>query len=421
MVLTAPRSYDHRVEWPEVSSQVRDLIRQGAELALDPPPAWGQELQDAIFRGPARGVIAEDPELAASTRRAIESTVDTWRRANLEHPGEPVAAGLSDETLDLVRDLVRRGLDDSALDAYRAGQNVVWAHWMELAFALTDDPAVLRELLAVSALSISSFVDVTLTALGEHVAAARQDLSRGRDAELREVVALIVQGAPISPARAAERLRYPLEREHWGLVVWSDAAEVDLASLDRVTHVASTPARGTSPLVVGASTSTRWVWTTSPPDDEAIADALSRAPQVCVAAAGPNPGVAGFRQSHLDALRTQRLVDGAPPERRLARYEDVALVALASQDPDGARRFVHHQLGALASAEASLRTTLRAYLRLHASPSATAEATFTHRNTVLRRVERARSLLPARTRDLPVEVAVALDLIEWGVVPEGGG
>ena len=108
------------MQWPEVSPPVRDLIRRGAELALSPPPTWRQQLEDAIFRGPARGVIAEDPELAASTRRAIESTVDTWRRANLEHPGEPVAAALSDETLDLVRDLVRRGLDDSALDAYRA-------------------------------------------------------------------------------------------------------------------------------------------------------------------------------------------------------------------------------------------------------------------------------------------------------------
>jgi DNA-binding PucR family transcriptional regulator len=289
---------------------------------------------------------------------------------------------------------------------------------MELAFALTDDPVVLQELLSVSSLSISSFVDVTLTAVGEHVTAARQDLSRGRDAELREVVALVVQGAPISASRASERLRYPVDREHWALVVWSNAADVDLPSLDRVTHLASTPTRGNAPLVVGASTSTRWVWTTSPPDEDALSAALADAPQVYVATAGPNPGVAGFRQSHLDALRTQRLVDGAPAERRLARYEDVALVALASQDPDGARRFVDHQLGALASADSSLRATLRTYLRLHASASATAEATYTHRNTVLRRIERARSLLPDRARDLPVEVAVALDLIEWGVVDE---
>ena len=88
-----------------------------------------------------------------------------WAAANMRDPGAPVPANLGPEPLGIARDLVRRGLDESALDAYRIGQNVAWRRWMEVAFGLTSDPDEFRELLDVTARSISAFVDATLAGI----------------------------------------------------------------------------------------------------------------------------------------------------------------------------------------------------------------------------------------------------------------
>src|SRR3712207_7112900 len=53
-------------------------------------------------------------------------------------------------SLTTARDLVRRGLDATALEFYRVGQNIGWRRWMELGFELTRDPDELREFLEIS-------------------------------------------------------------------------------------------------------------------------------------------------------------------------------------------------------------------------------------------------------------------------------
>jgi DNA-binding PucR family transcriptional regulator len=103
---------------------VRELIRQGAEMALRPRAEWLAELDEATLAGEAMQQIATDPVLAAGTRRTNRSNLLFWAAANVRAPGEPVPANEGDEPLAIARDLVRRGLDESALDAYRVGQNV---------------------------------------------------------------------------------------------------------------------------------------------------------------------------------------------------------------------------------------------------------------------------------------------------------
>jgi DNA-binding PucR family transcriptional regulator len=106
-----------------------------------------------------------------------------WAAANIRDPGAPVPANLGPEPLGIARDLVRRGLDDAALQTYRIGQNVAWRFWMEIAFGLTSDPQELHELLDVSSHSITSFIDATIAGSSAQIQLEREELTRGTHAE----------------------------------------------------------------------------------------------------------------------------------------------------------------------------------------------------------------------------------------------
>src|ERR1700754_1146035 len=146
--------------WEPPSPRVAELIRQGAQIALDAPPEWLDEIDRATLA--ASPEIREDPVLAAAVARTNRANLLHWAAANVRDPGSPVRANLAAEPLALARDLVRRGMDAAALDAYRVGQNVAWRRWMDTAFALTPDASELHEMLNVTSRSIGEFIDATL-------------------------------------------------------------------------------------------------------------------------------------------------------------------------------------------------------------------------------------------------------------------
>ena len=82
------------------------------------------------------------------------------------------------------------------------------------------------------------------------------------------------------------------------------------------------------------------------------------------------------------------------PDLRVARFADVQLVTLALQDEQRAREFVARTLGALADGDPELRDTLCTYIGEQFSAARAARALYTHRNTVLNRLQRAERLLP---------------------------
>jgi DNA-binding PucR family transcriptional regulator len=154
-----------------------ELIRAGAEIALNAPSEWLDELDEATLA--VHPEIAEDPELAAASSRTNRANMLHWVAANLRDPGAAVPANLGAEPLGIARDMVRRGFDERALDAYRVGQNVAWRRWMEIAFGLTDDPQELRELLDITSASISAFIDATLAGIEAQIRCERDELLGG--------------------------------------------------------------------------------------------------------------------------------------------------------------------------------------------------------------------------------------------------
>ncbi|HEY8583676.1 MAG TPA: PucR family transcriptional regulator [Capillimicrobium sp.] len=399
--------------WERPSAPVADLIRVAASALLDAPDEVFAEVDAAILSDPEHP-IASDPVLAAAVRRTNRANLVHWAAANAHDPGAPVAPNVGATTLALARDLVRRGLDDNALQAYRVGQNIAWQRWMSVAFELTDDPATLRELLEVSARSIFSFVDATIAGISAQIEQERDQLTRGTHAQRLEAVSLILEGAAIGQQRASERLGYALDRPHTAAIVWSDRPDADPGALEEAAESVGRAA-GARPLTVLASASALWVWVAGRggPDRAAVEAALDGLPDARVALGPTLDGLAGFRRSHLDALATQRLMDRTGAELRLATYDDVQVVALATHDEERAEEFVRRTLGELADAPAELRETVRVYLREGSNASRTARLQFTHRNTVLARLARADELLPAPLDGRGLQIGLALEILHW--------
>src|ERR1700754_1735692 len=157
------------------STRVRELIRQAAQVTVNARPEWLHELDDAVLG--ANPAIAADPELAAAVSRSNQANLFFWATANVRDPGAPVAPNAGPEPLTVARELVRRGLDAYALDAYRVGEGVAWRRLMEIAFELTSDPADLHEFLDVCSRSISAFIDATLAATAAQIDLERDELT----------------------------------------------------------------------------------------------------------------------------------------------------------------------------------------------------------------------------------------------------
>ena len=402
-------------DWPGLSPRVRELFRRGAEVALDPNADWIEELHAASLGGDRMRPVAEDPVLAAGTRRASLANLLHWAAANVQHPGRRVPAHLGPEVLEAARDLVRRGLDQSGLEAYRTAQNVAWRRWMEICFALTADPAELRELLDVSSLSIATFIDDTVAAVTERMVAERSELTRGAHAERRAAVTLLLEGAPISRARAEGQLGYGLTGPHTAVIVWSGSGSAGPDALEAAAEAVMRVAGATRRLTVVASAAALWVWLPvgTAPAAAALDGPLAAHPDVRVAVGRPGSDVDGFRRSHLDAATTQRMLARLTSEQQVARYQDVQLVALLTSEPTQVDEFLADTLGELATADPETRHVVLTYVRELGNASRTAARLYTHRNTVLRRLARADELLPRPLADDVLGVAAALEVLRW--------
>jgi DNA-binding PucR family transcriptional regulator len=403
------------MDWQRPSEPLRELIRRGATMVVNAPPGWLDELDDAVLSSPQMRVIADDPVLAESFRRVNRANVLAWAASNVRDPGAPVPANVAPELLAASRDLMRRGLGESAVRAYRIGQNALWQRWMSIAFQLTNDAQELRELLEASAQSLFSFIDVTNAAIAAQIQTEREELTRGTHAERREVVELIIAGAPISSQRAASRLGYNLDQTHTAAVIWSDLAESDAAQLDQATERFARTAGAHRPLSVIASAATRWVWIPArvEPDPVPLGKVIDELRGVRIAIGSTAHGIEGFRRSHLDALATQRLLAHLHSTQRIASFDTVQLVSLVTENLDRADQFIKDTLGELESASPEIRTAVLAFVTQQCNASRAAARLYTHRNTLLRRLSRAEQLLPRPPEANSVNVAVALDVLRW--------
>ncbi|MDO8188127.1 helix-turn-helix domain-containing protein [Conexibacter sp. JD483] len=397
---------------PVAPERINALLVAAATAVLQAP----DEVYDAVDRASLSEhdpEVAADPVLLAGIKRSSRAMMIHWANCTIADPTRPVPPFTGPEMLGVTRDLVRRGLDTRALEPFRAGQNSAWQAWMEIAFALIPDPDELQQFLRLSAQKIFTYVDATNVAIAEQLGRERDALTGGTNAERLSTVMRIIEAAQIDLDRAERRLGYDLRRTHVAAVAWaSDPAAEPL--LDGAAG-ALAAATGTTALSVTASSATVWCWAAAPaePDLRGLEQALRQLPGVRVALGSRGRGVEGFRRSHFDALATQRTVERLGSAVALARYDEIRVAALLTQDEQRARGFVEETVGALARAPRELRETLRTYLRAQSNATRAARELHTHRNTVVSRIAKAEALLPRPLEEAAIDVAVALEVLHW--------
>ncbi|EFV14666.2 PucR family transcriptional regulator [Segniliparus rugosus] len=400
--------------WPAPSRRIQELMRQGALIALAPKQEWIEELNGATLSGERIRAVAEDPVLAESVRQSSLANLLHWASSNVQRPGERVPPNLAQGSLETARDMVRRGLDQTALDTYRTGQSVAWRRWMDICFGLTSDPGELHELLVLSERSIRTFVDDTIDAIVARMAVERDQLVRGSHADRLAAVTLLLEGAPIPPARAEAQLGYQLTGPHVAAVVWG-APTTPADQLEMAAEAFTKASGAARRLTVLASSAAIWLWlpVSAVPSSEQLAPHIAAVPDVRIGIGRPGRDLAGFRRSHLDAVATQRMLARLTSPHQVAHYDDIALVALLTSDSARADEFLRDTLGGLLTAERDIRDTVATYIREQCNTSRAAERLYTHRNTIIRRLARADELLPLPLPHNIVAVAAALEVVRW--------
>ena len=139
-----------------------------------------------------------------------------------------------------------------------------------------------------------------------------------------------------------------------------------------------------------------WVWASGLwAAGSAAVDRLTEGGRLRVGIGSGDAGLAGFRRTHAEALDAHRMT-GWVGQQSVAHYQDVALPAMPSADPERAGWFVQNELGRMASANpamAELRDTLRAYFESGQRLVVTAAQIPIHRNTLLHRLNRIEKLI----------------------------
>ncbi|MDE1998138.1 MAG: PucR family transcriptional regulator [Burkholderiales bacterium] len=402
-------------KWPLPSPRVRELLRQGAEIALNAPPEWLDAIDQASLSSEGMRFVAEDPVLIAASRRVNRGSLIQWAAANIEKPGAPVPPYVSADMLTNARELLRLGATDLVFNSSRAAQSAAWQLWMNIAFSLTSEPAELRELLEVSARSISDYIDGTMSQIAEFMRNEREHLMRGTHVDRRDLVSRIMEGASLDERQAGQRLGYSLGHPHHAAVIWSEEAETELSQLEAAAQALSRTTGGKPILTVIANAATLWCWIDGSEslDWHALNLSAKAWAAVRMALGSADAGIEGFRRAHLDALNAQRVLGRLRARTRVVHFDQVRLVSLTSHDAEAAQQFITHTLGDLATADPILQRTLLTFLSTGCNATEAAALLHTHRNTLLRRLARAQELLPRPLDQARIHVAAALEALSW--------
>lgn len=384
-------------------------------MLLNLPPDWRAEFEGAGLHSDDNRPGGEDPVLKAATRRTNLAVLLHWAAANIQRPGERVPYYVTPDMEGVALALIRRGQQGALMNWARTFQSASWHLSLRVSFHFTQDPALLREVLEIANRSISDFVEGNfriLAALADSERAKRQSDSH---VDKRELVSRIIDNRTVGSAEASALLGYDLEQLHYGALIWSEAEDPTLAMLEEAARALARCASAAKPMIVLVGSATLWVWCSAKEsiDRRQLALAMKKLPEARIAIGSACRGMDGFRRSHLEALSVQRVLGRLRAPAQVVSIDQVRLVSLLIQDPTAAQRFVRQTLGGLSQAEPTLQRALRVFLARGCNASEAAQALHTHRNTLLRRIARAEALLPHPLADSRLNVAAALELLEW--------
>lgn len=361
---------------------------------------------------PAIGENAEVRDALTSSTRSLLSTLLA------EMSKDPTAEFTFPEAAsEFARTLARHGHDLGLLmRLYRIGQRVFWARVLVEVTEQIADPDLRMQVLSFLWDQSSRVLERNLDALAAVHSEESERRLRGALARRADTVQAILRGEPVGMELASQQLGHNLHRVQTALVLWSEGDAADPAEqLESVAVEAAAAVGAPRPLTIRAEARVVWAWlaTGADPPLEVIRQAptLRLAPQLRVAAGVPAAGVAGFRDSHREAVRAQAVAGAVAESAQVTCYADVEVLSCLSGDDPALRSLVVRELGGLAGTGSGLqrlRETALAYLRAGGSARAAASELGVHKNTILYRLRQVDELLghPVDERRLPLELAL---------------
>ena len=368
--------------------------------------------------------VEQTPGLLEATRASSRANL-ILVFARMRQGADPRVGGVPAEALEYAQAFVRQGMSlATLLRTYRIGHALAWRMLLDVAVARLDDRAMLAQVLQYWNWFSYAYVDAVSDTLTREYTEERERWVRSAAAVRADTVSALLAGRLNDPQEAGRRLRYALARRHAAFVVWGDSGDVGAsgqAALERVGMRCAAELGAPDALLVslGPDLLAGWIGY----NRELDLRRLDRVPAAGDDLAGahlafgsPASGVEGFRRSHTEALlarRVARLV--GDPGGSVTRYEDVALLALLTEDLDHARRFVTRELGPLAGDDEPTRrlaATLRVYFEEGSSPARVSRRLGVHENTVTYRLRRAEELLGHPLTERTAELVAALALLD---------
>lgn len=362
--------------------------------------------------------IGDDEEIRGLTLASCASNLES-ALSMLRH-GIPVARTQAPvAALEHARYMAARGRSiDTTLRFYRLGLAWFWELWVVELTREVPGAERLAEVLRETAAFSFAYTDAVSTRVSAELLAERDRRERRIAAQREELVAAIVAGEDVDVARAERTLGFVLGPPLVAFVCW---AQADAPELERAAAQFAALLGTARPLLVAHGGAEIAGWQRL---DVEEGEALGRETAVGaelpagirVALGGPSSGLAGFRRSHDEARRAQRLVDlagdrGAP----VTRFEEVRLADLLSRDLPAARAFVAEELGGLAGTDErseTLREFLRVLLAAEGNATSAAAALGLHRNTARQRLARAEELRGRPVTQGGAELRAALVLAD---------
>lgn len=331
---------------------------------------------------------------AAANVELVIEMARTWRDPAGEPPPQEVARW--------ARATARGGLTVAdVLTVYRLGHARLWRLWQAELATRSPDQALFARAGERSSDFLFRWVDAMSRPVVRIHDEERQRHTRGAEAARVDAVRAILRGEPVDATAASLRLRHELDRRHVAVVAWldelTDPVDEEARLQDAVARVAQWLRSDARPLVVRGGSQSLWAWVSH--HDLVLPAAHGRPDDLParVAIGAPGEGLEGFRRSHEEAqaaARVVRLTDRGDAAA-ITRYDDVAVLALLTNDLDGARAFADRKLAPLRGAPGAdvLLATLRRYLDEGQSYARAARGLGVHENTVAHRVRRATELL----------------------------
>ena len=386
------------------------LTPRTAELAAD--------VYDLIVREIPQ--LRGDQQVLTLLEASVEENVATVLHVlqhgiDLENVHAPVAAA------EYARRLAQRGIPIVALlRAYRIGSARFQDWCLEELGRRTDDASVV----SAAGVRIASVTAAYIDRVSEQVVSAyeteRENWLRNLSAARVARVQALLRSERVDLDSSEAILGYRLRQHHVGMVCWVTIRAVgsSLARLEEATaDVARRAGCRDRAVFLPKDESSAWAWLPLGGRDTLAIETPGQRPpgaaaDIRFALGAVGSGVAGFRRTHEQALGAQAVALAAGPSGPfITSFSDVAPLALMSGSIELIRAWVLETLRSLADDDdhnASLRSTLRVFLKEGGSFKATAERLTVHKNTVQYRIRKAEESLgrPVDADHLQIELAL---------------